>query len=122
MGRSKHQVFTHEILIAHGTACPYCGKIMKIPGRQYGRNARSNHPDFPTRDHVIPKSRMPAMGKIIVCRRCNGDKGNMTLDEWIVVLVKAADPRFDHVIEFIRKNRHLRLPVRPEAREVASHA
>jgi hypothetical protein len=85
---------------------------MRVGKFRYSR--RPDHqPDFPTRDHVIPRSVMPAMGTIVVCRRCNLDKGNRTLDQWHALLTEVGDARAKVVAEFMRRNAHLRLPERP---------
>jgi len=51
--------------------CPYCLKPMS--------------PKEMTRDHVIPKSRggkTEESNIIIVCKRCNQEKGALTLEEY----------------------------------------
>lgn len=69
---------------ASGKSCPYCNN----------RLARQHHKrgDAPTRDHIYPQSRG---GRLIVicCRKCNADKGDMTLSEWATVLVARHDFR-----------------------------
>lgn len=92
-----------EILVSNGKTCPYCAVIMRVY-RSLQQKQRNDAPNFPTRDHVIPRSRMPGQGTIIVCRKCNGDKGDRTLPEWLVVLVEAGDPRVDHVKKFMNEN------------------
>lgn len=95
--------FALRILVHHGRACPYCGVIMQVKGRR-----ASTKPRFPTRDHVIPKSVMPAMGTVIVCRKCNLDKGNRTVMEWYLHLQAIADPRSSFVSRFMQENQHLK--------------
>lgn len=73
----------------HGKPCPYCGTIMRVDA---SKNAQ-NKPYFPTRDHVIPKSIMPGQPRHIVCKKCNNDKDNRTLEEWFEVLKSRCDPR-----------------------------
>lgn len=106
--------FSHILLAHHGRPCPYCDKRMHITkkGRQaqYSEKRMTkahSHPDFPTRDHVIPKSVMPAMGTIIVCRQCNQDKRNRMLAEWYIELHETADPRAPMILRFMQENRHL---------------
>jgi hypothetical protein len=78
-----------------GQPCPYCGQKMTGPPFQTAPGVKQRHGKaMVTRDHIIPRSRIrgePAQRIIIVCRRCNSDKGDMTLDEWVVWL----DDRFD---------------------------
>lgn len=96
--------FHSSILAAHGRPCPYCQKTMRVgTGRKNGK-ARSNQPDFPTRDHVIPKSVMPAQGTLIVCSQCNNDKGNKTLDRWHQNLCERGDPRAPIVKRLMKDN------------------
>lgn len=68
--------------------CPYCGHEMLV-----GDSRRA-----PTRDHKIPRSRTKqikpkGVNILIVCRACNGDKGDMTLDEFAAFLTKRGDLR-----------------------------
>lgn len=76
---------------------------MKIGAKP--RSQRTKKPRFPTRDHVIPKSVMPSMGTVVVCRQCNQDKGSRTLPEWHTVLKEAGDPRAAIVKRFMIENR-----------------
>jgi hypothetical protein len=109
--------FSHRILASHGQACPYCEQQMRISsaGRRahYAKNPHHvvakahNNPDFPTRDHVIPRSVMPAQGTIIVCRKCNLEKRNRTIAEWYIELRDNMDPRARVVLQFMQANRHL---------------
>ena len=100
--------YTFTALSADGKPCPYCRITMRI-GLRSPRAPRSRtHPEFPTKDHVIPKSVMPAQGILICCYRCNQDKRDMFLEEWADVLGASGDPREAVVREFMKENAHLR--------------
>ena len=58
---------------------------------------RAHQPNFPTRDHVIPRSLGGGGGVLMVCRKCNGDKAALTIEEWLAVLRSRRDPRADVV-------------------------
>lgn len=94
-----------EILAAHGRPCPYCGTQMSVG---HGRRKKLNRPNSPSRDHLIPKSLMPAQGTIVVCRRCNSDKGQLLLDEWEERLRAIGDPRAPIIRDFMKRNAHLK--------------
>lgn len=88
-----------RVLLAHNTPCPYCARLMRVP-----RKARRRDPsatDYPTRDHMIPRSLMPGQATVMVCRRCNQDKANRTLEGWAAILERDGDPRAVHVRRFI---------------------
>lgn len=52
--------------------CPYCGRLI-VPG----------HPELaPTRDHVLPRSK-GGTALLIVCWRCNNDKGDTMPDVYL---------------------------------------
>ena len=87
--------FSVEILASHGNVCPYCKQKMFVSTQKKAQN----DPRFPTRDHVIPKSVTPNSVKVIVCRKCNIDKKNNDLNEWLKILIKNNDKR-----AFIVKN------------------
>jgi len=75
----------HPLAAYDGRPCPYCGKEMHLNERRH-----------PTRDHVKPRSKggkLKPGNKLIVCRPCNGDKGNKTLKEWVVRLLALEDTR-----------------------------
>lgn len=77
--------------------CPYCGQRLSLLSQYRGR---------PSKDHILPRSRFrqPLGGSTVsVCRRCNGDKGNLTLSEWVVRLLWKSDPRAIRVARFIEK-------------------
>lgn len=105
MAGYKNRKYLHrrslKLLAAHGTACPYCDQIMRIEV--------PNGPREPSHDHVIPKSVMPGMGTIIVCRECNMSKGNRTLDQWLDLLDQLGDPRAQTVARFMEENEAFRL-------------
>lgn len=75
--------------------CPYCAKIMD------GR--RPTHATFPTADHVIPQS-LGGTRTILVCRRCNMDKGDKPIQVWQALLDRRKDPRAWTVSAFICAN------------------
>ena len=89
-------------LISHGRECPYCARVMRVPlkGIRLGKTFPA---DFPTRDHVIPKSRMPAQGTLMVCHKCNHDKANRTLPEWAQYLDFINDPRASIIRKLMHK-------------------
>ena len=77
-------------LIHHvGKPCPYCSCEMTAVGRHQA-----------TRDHKHPRSKGGTLGKrnkIVVCARCNNDKGSLTLEKWLERLKTAGDPRAEKV-------------------------
>ena len=91
---------SHRLLAHHGRPCPYCNEqmIIRLKGRR-----KASDPHFPTRDHVVPKALMPSMGTLIVCRKCNNDKGAHMLSAWAELLSRRGDPRAPIVKEFMRK-------------------
>ena len=86
-------------LASHGRECPYCHKMMCISNK---RNTR-NDPRFPTKDHVIPKSLVPNPVTVMVCRKCNLDKSNRTLSDWLNFLVENKDERAVFVKKLLDK-------------------
>ena len=77
----------------------------------------------PTRDHITPTSRggkNTSDNVIIVCQKCNNDKKDWTLFEFILALAHAKDRRQSYVRDVIDSldipvgNRTFRVPVRPE--------
>lgn len=74
---------TPRLTAMRGERCPYCNITMR---------GTKNRLDSPTRDHIVPRSRA---GKrtIIVCRRCNQDKADRDLEEWLGVLEETRDLR-----------------------------
>ena len=84
---------------SHGKACPYCGEKMHLPATGKRRSA---HPFFPTRDHIIPRSRGAGGGVIIVCQRCNSDKSGLLVKEWLQKLEEQAGPRAEVVKGWLR--------------------
>ena len=92
--------FSKELLVNHGRNCPYCDETMKV----FTSDRRKKFNDhFPTRDHVIPKSIMPAQGILIVCRKCNNDKKNLLLEEWLEVLQNVKDFRVPIIKDYMKK-------------------
>jgi 5-methylcytosine-specific restriction endonuclease McrA len=75
-----------------GCNCPYCGV-------QMGRTSYQ-----PSRDHMVPRSRggiLNRTNKAIVCQPCNWDKGDLTIHEFYIELVKRRDPRAAYVNRLI---------------------
>lgn len=82
------------LVAAIGSRCPYCGEPMAHP------------PRHPSRDHIRPRSRgytLSPDNQAVVCRTCNTDKGSLSLGRWLNRLRRAADPRADHVADFMRR-------------------
>ncbi len=82
-----------RIMRARGLACPYCGQ--RMDGR------KRKHRNSPSRDHVYPRSK-GGRRTIIVCNGCNSDKGNLTLDEWALILLRRRDRRAQFVMFIAR--------------------
>ena len=93
----------HRLLIHHGRPCPLCGVIMRV--HRNGKGHLVLKPDSPTREHLLPRSRVPAMGTIIACHQCNSDKGNRTLKEWHLALSTEGDVRARSVQAWMSANR-----------------
>jgi hypothetical protein len=76
----------------------------------------------PTFDHVVPK-RLRVYGhralKVIVCRRCNRDKKDYTLREWLWRLTHGGDPRAVHVLAIANEVGELMIPPVSEIERVA---
>lgn len=86
------------------TPCPYCRKQMLVLVRRLA----------PTRDHVHPKSRGGSDGPeniLVVCSKCNNDKGNLTLAEFAGTLEWRCDPRERYVRQVIEARRLVSLSV-----------
>lgn len=71
-----------------GRPCPYCGKRM---GKSHPKRG-----DAPTRDHIYPQSRGGKL-TVICCRNCNAAKGDLSIDEWSVILLVRRDWRAANV-------------------------
>jgi 5-methylcytosine-specific restriction endonuclease McrA len=82
--------------------CPYCRRIMD------GR--RPLHATYPTKDHVIPQAR-GGERTVLVCRRCNMDKGSSPIQGWLALLERRRDPRALFVAGFIKANPWAIVPV-----------
>lgn len=68
-----------------GKRCPYCAHRMRFGG-----------PNPPTRDHVHPKSLGGSddpSNILIVCKSCNNDKADMTLGQFLGMLMATDDCR-----------------------------
>lgn len=87
-----------------GTPCPYCGVTMTK-----ARGEWTNHWTNATRDHIRPrryKGNNRANNRIIVCKRCNADKGDRFLSTWLHELRESGDPRADlvgQVLSFVKQ-------------------
>lgn len=80
-----------------GKTCPYCGVTM----------TRSlKHDTSATRDHIKPKywggNNLPS-NRVIVCQKCNRDKGDRFITTWAHELRKKNDPRAALVAKFIEE-------------------
>lgn len=94
-----------------GKPCPYCGERLDA--------SSPINPRAPSREHVLPQSKIRMPGAtiekipgnvIIVCRRCNKDKGSRYLLKWLSLLRKAGDPRAKHVLAFVKTHPELAAP------------
>jgi len=83
-----------------GTPCAYCGVAMT----RWGRDTQI------TEDHIVPavvcrdsngKRRPRANNRAWVCHRCNNDKGNKMIDDWLAELIAAKDRRAAIVDAFL---------------------
>lgn len=73
-----------------GATCPYCTRTMV-----YGDLKLA-----PSRDHIIPMSKIKNSRTIIVCSECNFMKSDCTLEEFLVVL----EEKNKALTEFINLN------------------
>jgi hypothetical protein len=81
--------------------CPYCENPMSGPMT----------PRAPTRDHVRPRhlgGKLDETNRLIVCAKCNNDKGGRTLEQFAEWLTATHDRRAAIVwrIVTLRKYRH----------------
>lgn len=78
--------YTPPLIRSHiGKRCPCCEVVMTRRGKSR-----------PSRDHLTPKSRGGTFengNQLVCCRQCNNDKGDLTIEEWAVVLADAGDRR-----------------------------
>ena len=86
---------TKRLLMMEGKRCPYCNEMMTFQGDKH-RNLR-----WPTRDHVIPNTLFCNTDTVIVCLKCNYDKGQFTLPFWEAKLRRENDPRAEIVKKFM---------------------
>lgn len=103
--RSDGLVWSTPLAKWHGKDCPYCRRKMEIGGH---RN--------PTRDHIHPRSRggrLSDTNRLIVCSPCNGDKGDMTLEQWATRLTKGADERAGIIWNLVERHHPARAAVIP---------
>ena len=68
--------------------CTYCRTTLARP--------TSDSPFARTREHLKPKCDGGTL-TVPCCRRCNNDKGDLYLNEWIAILREAGDKRAKHV-------------------------
>ena len=58
-----------------------------------------------TRDHIIPKSHCgeapPSANTEWVCIRCNRNKGDLFIEDWLCVLQEDNDPRYEIVLSYL---------------------
>lgn len=96
--------------------CPYCRRQMD--------GTKQSHSTYPTRDHVVPKSR-GGYFVVICCRQCNNEKANLPLVGWLGLLKRRNDPRAIHVAAFIDAHPYrirpvLAPPIKPRQPQAAS--
>jgi hypothetical protein len=67
----------------------------------------------PSRDHLFPKSMLgyrpdligpKACPIVITCSRCNNDKGDFFLGEWLNRLERTEDPRLEKIRQWMADN------------------
>lgn len=94
------------LLSYHGRPCPYCSVIMRVNVTARGKKRKDKfQPDnVPTQDHVIPKRLQLGSHRLIVCRKCNYDKRDLTLKEWHSKLKSIEDPRAPYVKKVMESN------------------
>lgn len=61
-------------------ACVYCGVDMDL--------TKTHTDNAPTIEHILPKARFGKISRnafnlACACRKCNNDKGDLTLSQWI---------------------------------------
>lgn len=77
---------------------------------------------FPTRDHVVPKSRGGSghsSNILVVCSPCNGQKGSMLLSEWIMELLfgpPSKSGKLECVVAVHEARKDLPPPPKPDPR------
>lgn len=84
--------------------CNYCGVVMTWVSMLPRRAQRQRDE---TIDHIWPISRggtNHAFNRIKCCRRCNSDKDNLTLAEWLTKLQVTLDPREPFVRKVLKEN------------------
>lgn len=84
-GTRRRARYTQMRRDAEGKPCPYCGRpMLHATGR------------FPTVDRVLPHAAggtYALVNVLAVCHRCNSQKNDFTLEEWLRRLEKGNDPR-----------------------------
>ncbi len=81
--------------------CPYCG--VDLDG---------SDGIFSTKDHIVPRSRgggNRASNLVKACPRCNGDKGNKTLLEWLWILERDGNARARWIRRFLKCKKRKRV-------------
>lgn len=88
--------------LAKGQPCPYCAQVM---------GGKVTNALYPTVDHIVPRSQgglTEQRNIAIVCRRCNEDKDDMGLEQWVRLLRMRGDKRAEIVASFVEQwARHL---------------
>lgn len=72
--------------------CPFCGYTMT-----------DELASQPTVDHVLPRSRngnLIGSGKLVTCWTCNQDRGDLTVREWLDLLIVGGDDRAGYVVDW----------------------
>jgi 5-methylcytosine-specific restriction endonuclease McrA len=97
-------VIVHRLAARDGAACMYCGRDLDL-----GALGNPDHPDRPTIDHVLPRSRGGTWhidNLVIACRACN----TMKADGLTVVV---------HLIRRLRRrNRELEVSLEKAGRKI----
>lgn len=87
---------SNKIQKSDGLPCSYCGCTMRTTFIRPDVLA----PEFPTRDHVVPKC-MNGSKTVMVCFACNQEKGSIPISEWYARLRRVADSRATKVLDVI---------------------
>lgn len=85
---------------AYGNQCPCCGVPMEKPKYMGGQQSEDR-----TRAHIFSvrhSQRMSAKEWFYGCRRCNNDQGQLSLDEWFLILAYRGDERWRRVLDLLK--------------------
>jgi hypothetical protein len=86
MGRLTHY---------RGESCPWCTVTMSTASPRTS----------PTREHLVPRVRGGHVGPtVIVCSKCNNDKGDVHLDGWLGLLRARDDRRAYFLAKWMQHN------------------